>query len=68
VYQTRLAPGLAVRYELKPGRGAFLHVATGAVTVNGRKVAAGDAVAVEDERLIEVTGSLAGEVLLFDLA
>ena len=66
VYQTKLATGDTVRHELRSGRAAFLHVATGAATVNGTKLVAGDAVAVEDEAELTVTGD--GEVLLFDLA
>jgi redox-sensitive bicupin YhaK (pirin superfamily) len=65
VYQTKLA-GEEVRHELAPGRAAFVHVATGSATVNGTKLAAGDAVAVEDESEVIVDGD--GEVLLFDLA
>ena len=68
VFQARLEPGQTVRHELAPGRGAFVHVATGAVTVGGQTLAAGDAVAVEDEHVIEVTCEEAGEVLLFDMA
>jgi hypothetical protein len=37
------------------------------VTVNGTKLAAGDAVAVEGEPRVEVVGEADGEVLLFDL-
>ena len=40
----------------------------GAATVNGKRLTAGDAVAVEDEPAVEVTGEQTGEVLLFDLA
>jgi redox-sensitive bicupin YhaK (pirin superfamily) len=68
LYLARLDPGQAVRHELKPGRGAYLHVATGAATVNGTKLAAGDGVAVEGESIVEVTGDEGGEMLLFDLA
>jgi quercetin 2,3-dioxygenase len=68
VYQAKLDRGQAVRHELAKGRGAFLHVATGAVTVNGTRLEAGDAVAVEDEAAFEVVGVEPGEVLLFDLA
>lgn len=68
VYQAKLDPGQAVRHELRPGRGAFVHVATGAATVNGTRLAAGDAAAVEDEPAVEITADAAGEVLLFDLA
>lgn len=63
-----LAPGQSARYELTSGRGAFLHVATGAVVANGHRLAAGDGAAVENEAVIEVTGEENGEVLLFDLA
>ena len=66
VYQTKLATGQTVRHELKAGRAAFVHVATGSATVNGTKLLAGDAVAVENEE--EVVASGDGEVLLFDLA
>ncbi len=66
VYQTKLATGDTVRHELKFGRAAFVHVATGGATVNGTKLVAGDAVAVEDEKELTVSGD--GEVLLFDLA
>jgi len=63
----KLEAGQSVKYELAPGRGAFLHVATGAVAVNGHQMIAGDAVAVEVENTIDVVGVQAGEVLLFDL-
>ncbi|MDB5308864.1 MAG: pirin family protein [Gemmataceae bacterium] len=68
LYLTQPAPGQTVRHELKPGRGAYLHVSKGVATVNGRNLTAGDGVAVENEPVIEVTGEQNGEVLLFDLA
>jgi redox-sensitive bicupin YhaK (pirin superfamily) len=66
VYQTKLTGRAIVRRELAPQRAAFVHVATGSATVNGTKLAAGDAVAVENEKEVVVSGE--GEVLLFDLA
>jgi redox-sensitive bicupin YhaK (pirin superfamily) len=68
VYQAKLAAGQRVAHELEVGRAAFVHVATGAATVNGEKLAAGDAVAVEGELRVTVTADEPGEVLLFDLA
>jgi redox-sensitive bicupin YhaK (pirin superfamily) len=68
VYQAKLAAGQAVSHELEVGRAAFVHVATGAATINGEKLVAGDAVAVEGELKVTVTGDEPGEVLLFDLA
>jgi hypothetical protein len=60
-------PSDRLSYELAQGRGAWLHVATGAVRVNGHNLTAGDAAAIEGEP-IEVVGVEPGEVLLFDLA
>jgi redox-sensitive bicupin YhaK (pirin superfamily) len=67
VYQTKLVAGQSVSHELKPGRAAFLHVATGAVTLNGTRLTAGDGVAIENEASLRVTGDELAEVLLFDL-
>ncbi len=67
IYSAKLDAGDAVTHTLAAGRGAYLHVATGAVTVNGHRLDAGDAVAIEGEPVIDVRGEAAGEVLLFDL-
>ena len=56
-----------VTHELAPGRHAWIHVATGSVTVNGQSLSAGDGAAIVAESQIEITGSPSGEVLLFDL-
>lgn len=61
-------PGDAFGYDLGAGRGAWLQVATGAIAVNGTRLDAGDALAIENESRIDVTGIENGEVLLFDLA
>jgi redox-sensitive bicupin YhaK (pirin superfamily) len=63
----RLRPGDRLAYELARGRGAWLHVAAGTVTVNGTRLEEGDALGVEDESRLEVVGEADGEVLLFDL-
>jgi redox-sensitive bicupin YhaK (pirin superfamily) len=62
-----LEPSQRLEYGLTPGRGVWFHVATGAVKVNGTALNAGDAVAVEDERTLDIVGVEAGEVILFDL-
>jgi len=61
-------PGDALKYELKAGRGAWLQVATGTITVNETRLEVGDAMAIENESWIDVTGVAVGEILLFDLA
>ena len=68
VLAARLAPGNAVSHALRPGRHAWLHVGTGALDVNGTRLAAGDGVAVSDETRLELRGVEEGDALLFDLA
>jgi len=68
VYGTLLGPGDRVSYDLGPGRHAWVHVARGAVELNGQKLTAGDGAAVTDERKLALQAVDASEVLLFDLA
>jgi hypothetical protein len=68
VYATLLEPGEAVTHELRPGRHAWVQVARGAVTLNGKPLAEGDGAAVSDERSLTVAATAAAELLLFDLA
>ena len=65
LYATILAPGESVTHPLAPGRRAYVHVVRGAVTVNGKALAGGDAAKLEGEG--EATLSGEGEALLFDL-
>ena len=68
IYAGLLAPGGRVSQLLAPGRHAWLQVARGALTLNGRTLAAGDGAAAEDETDLELSASEDAEVLLFDLA
>lgn len=68
VYVADLEPGNAVTHTLAPGRGAWLQVATGSVTLNGVALEEGDGAAVTEESVLEIAGRDAAEVLLFDLA
>jgi quercetin 2,3-dioxygenase len=52
--------------ELRAGRRAYVHVARGAIVVNGERLSAGDALKT-DERTLRFSGGDAAEVLLFDL-
>jgi len=67
VWTALLQPGESVRHALAPGRYAWLHVARGAVSLNGSTLGAGDGAAVSDETALEITGAAGAEVLLFDL-
>jgi redox-sensitive bicupin YhaK (pirin superfamily) len=63
-----LEPGKSVRHALAPGRYAWVHVARGAVSLNGSTLGAGDGAAVSGEDALEIAGAADAEVLLFDLA
>ena len=49
------------------GRRAYVHVARGAVCVNGQPLHAGDAAMLEDESEVRIDGGRQAEVLVFDL-
>lgn len=67
VYAGIVGSGEAVRHALAADRKAYVHVATGAATVNGQRLNAGDAVKVAGERQIDIGGDPEAEVLVFDL-
>ncbi len=50
------------------GRHAWVQVAGGAVTLNGRAMSAGDGAAVSDERELTIEATAPSELLVFDLA
>jgi redox-sensitive bicupin YhaK (pirin superfamily) len=56
-----------VAHQLAPGRRAYVHVARGAVRVNGVSLKGGDGVKIENESAIEFKDAREAEVLLFDL-
>jgi len=57
-----------VAHALPAGRKAFVHVARGAVTVNGHALEAGDALKASDVGEVVIEHGRGAEVLLFDLA
>lgn len=68
VYRLLLAAGESVTHDLKSGRGLWLQVARGSVTLDGQKLVAGDAASLDDAGTHTVTAEEASEALLFDLA
>jgi len=68
VYVGDFAAGQTATLQLLVGQVAYVHVATGGVTVNGQSAEAGDAVTLESRHAIEVAGvSAASQVLAFVL-
>jgi quercetin 2,3-dioxygenase len=67
LYVTVLEGNQRVEHTLADGRHAWVHVARGAVAVNGQTLQAGDGAAISAESTIEIAAAPEGEVLLFDL-
>jgi redox-sensitive bicupin YhaK (pirin superfamily) len=67
IYRIRLQPGQRVTHELRPGRGAWLQLAEGALTLNGVALATGDGASTEEAGTLTLTASEPAEALLFDL-
>jgi redox-sensitive bicupin YhaK (pirin superfamily) len=62
-----LEPGESASHRIEPGRGAYLHVATGSATANGAALRAGDGAKLQAEKILTVTASEPTELVLFDL-
>jgi len=67
VYAGLISGGEAVALSFASQRYAYVHVARGAVTVNGAALEEGDGARVRGERQLTFTGGKDAEVLVFDL-
>ena len=56
LYATVLGAGDSVKHALKPERHAYVQVARGSVTLNGKKLGTGDGAAISAEKSVELTG------------
>ena len=68
LYAALLAAGESVHHAPAPGRHAYLHVARGAVDLNGAQLGAGDGAKIADEAELRITATSDAEILLFNLA
>ena len=68
VYAGMLDGKDAVAHPLAPGRRAYVHVARGRLSVNGRPLDGGDALKATQAEAITLEKGEGAEVLLFDLA
>ena len=68
LYVTLLTRGQSVRHVLRTGRGAWVQVARGSVSLNGERLDSGDGVSIDQPGDIGLEASNAAEVLLFDMA
>jgi redox-sensitive bicupin YhaK (pirin superfamily) len=67
LYAGLFTAGEVAELPLRPGRGAWVHVARGQVKVNGSVLGEGDGLALEDEPAVAIEGVDGGEVLVFEL-
>jgi hypothetical protein len=68
IYRIRLQPGQSVTHQLKPGRGAWLQIAEGALSLNGVALATGDGASTEEAGPLALAATEPTEALLFDFA
>jgi redox-sensitive bicupin YhaK (pirin superfamily) len=68
IYASILESGVSVTHTLNQGRHAWLHLISGAVSVNDEELKPGDSVGISDESEIYVHAKEASEILLFDLS
>ena len=67
LYVGRFDGGERASLALAPGRLAYVHVARGALNVNGRRLEVGDALKFADEACVAIDEGDGAEVLVFDL-
>lgn len=67
LWLAKLGSDNQVEHQLAAGRHAWLHVAEGEVSLNGKTLSGGDAAAISDERALEISATKPSQVLLFDL-
>ena len=67
LYQLRLDGGLSVSHPVKSGRTVYVHVISGAVSVNGECLYEGDGAEIKVADTVEFIGVSNSEALVFDL-
>ncbi len=67
IYRVRLQPGESIAHRLRSGRGLWLQVMRGSLTLDGEPLIAGDGASSEADGDYEIRAIEATEALLFDL-
>ena len=68
IYRVRLGTGKSTTHEVRAGRGAWIQLIKGSISLNGTSLNPGDAVSTDDSGTLTLTASEDAEALLFDLA
>ena len=67
LWLAKFEPGEVAEHTLGNGRHAWVHVAEGDMLINGNRLEAGDAAAVDSEMTLQLSANKKSQVLLFDL-
>ena len=67
MYQLCLDTDQSASHSLEPGRTMYVHVVSGAISVDAEQLSAGDGAAVTETSEVEFVGIENCEVLAFDL-
>lgn len=67
LYLARLGGNDSVTHTLARGRHAWVQIAEGEVSVNGRALSVGDAAIVDQENSLEISATKPAQALIFDL-
>ena len=67
LYATTLAPGRSVELALRPGRHAWVQVASGSLELDGVALEAGDGAALSEQPGLVLRALERAEALVFDL-
>ena len=67
IFVSRLGAGASANHELSGGRGAYLYVIEGDVTVNGERMETGSAAQVRDESSITLEAARPSELIMVDV-
>ena len=67
VFVSHLDPGVAVAHPLGDGRGVYLYVIEGDVTLNGERMTTGDAAEIEAEPEVALVATSDSELILVDV-
>jgi len=68
LWLAKLNPADTVTHSLAPGRHAWVHVAEGEVSLNGKTLTGGDAAAIDEQGALKLSANKPSQVLLFDLS
>jgi redox-sensitive bicupin YhaK (pirin superfamily) len=67
IYFGKLDQGKRITHRSAPGRGLWLHVIEGEVSVAGETLKSGDGAAIENAETLEIQSGEGAQFLLFDL-